>query len=110
MILPTKRLSEPRSLLGMGAIILGELSKPRDLSGLWEDTKRAYSADDRHGMGPQSFTYEWFVLALDFLYLMDAIVIEDGRVRKLPSPPQLKEPVPHQSDRLLRVRETQETR
>lgn len=94
MILPTKRLSEPRSLLGMGAIILGEISKPKDLSRLWEDTKRAYSEGSNESAGPQTFTYEWFVLALDFLYLIEAVAIEDGRVRKLKFSAQVREIVP----------------
>lgn len=94
MILPTKRLSEQRSLLGMGALILRQLKAPKDVSRLWEDVKRAYLVSS-HPNGSateamaeaapraQTFTYEWFVLALDFLFLVDAISVEDGRVKKL---------------------------
>lgn len=97
LILPTKRLSERRSLLGMGAIILEQLKSPREVSRLWEDVKRAYATDSaqRPGLladdavknatrtpGPQSFTYEWFVLALDFLYIVGVVDIRDGRVSK----------------------------
>lgn len=86
MILPTKRLSEQRSLLGMGALILQQLRAPKDISRLWEDVKRAYlaspSSNGSKTQSAQTFTYEWFVLALDFLFLVDAISVEDGRVRK----------------------------
>ena len=82
-ILPTKRLNEPRSLLGMGAIILDELSTPKDLSRLWEDIKNAYTEKDRYSVGPQTFTFEWFILALDFLYILEAVAIRDGRICKL---------------------------
>ena len=83
LILPTKRLSEPRSLLGMGAIILDELSTPKDLSRLWEDIKHAYTETDRFSKGPQTFTFEWFILALDFLYILETISIEDGKIFKI---------------------------
>lgn len=91
MILPTKRLSEQRSLLGMGALILRQLKAPKDVSRLWEDVKRAYLvSSDPNGPATaevasraQTFTYEWFVLALDFLFLVDAISVKDGRVKKL---------------------------
>lgn len=88
MILPTKRLSEQRSLLGMGALILQQLRTPKDISRLWEDVKRAYLASPSNQsahkptQSAQTFTYEWFVLALDFLFLVDAISVEDGRVKK----------------------------
>jgi hypothetical protein len=78
MILPTKRLSPDRALLAVGAEILTLLDEPKTVSRLWEETRltrarRAHSA---------AVTYDWFVLALDLLYLLSAIDLERGRIRR----------------------------
>ena len=78
MILPTKRLGQDRALLVVGGEILGLLSEPKTVSRLWEEVKRARSS--RAGNPP--LMYDWFVLALDFLYAVSAVEIEKGRIRK----------------------------
>lgn len=71
MILPTKHLSHNRAILGIGAEILGHLEKPATVSSVWE----------RFNASPKSYvSYDWFVLGLDFLFLIDAIRIEAGLV------------------------------
>jgi hypothetical protein len=78
MILPTKHLSEDRALLAVGAEILRLLNEPKTVSRVWDELKRK---------GPpsatSSVTYDWFVLALDLLYAINAIDLERGRLRKV---------------------------
>ncbi|CAM2005534.1 ABC-three component system middle component 6 [Acanthopleuribacter pedis] len=69
MILPSKHLSQDRALLTIGALILKTLQAPRTVSSLWESVSRA--RDFR-------LPYDHFILALDLLFMMGAVRLEDG--------------------------------
>ena len=75
MILPSKHLSQDRALLTVGARILQHLSRPKTISALWEDVPRQ-NADQRSSAPP--LRYDGFVLALDLLFLIGAIELQDG--------------------------------
>lgn len=77
MILPTKNLTEDRALLRVGAEILQLLTEPKTVSRLWDDVKRMRSNPSR------ILPYDWFVLALDLLYMLNAIELERGRIRRI---------------------------
>lgn len=72
MILPGKHLSSDRALMGVGADILSQLDRPREVSDLWDRVRGARAK--RRQAGPVSF--DWFALALSFLYAINAV--EDG--------------------------------
>jgi hypothetical protein len=78
MILPSKHISQDRALLSVGARILLNLSQPRTVSALWEEmllpTVRENDALFLH--------YDAFVLALDLLFLMGAIDLQSGLLRR----------------------------
>ncbi len=78
MILPTKRIPEDRALLYIGAQVLGLLDEAKTVSRVWDELQKV--RDPRSGYSP--ITYDWFVLALDTLYLMKAVGFERGRLRK----------------------------
>ncbi len=78
MILPTKHLDEKSSLLQIGANILSTLDKPKTVSRLWHDVKETRVKS--FGVSPLS--YDWFVLALDMLYAVQAIEYRDGLVER----------------------------
>lgn len=78
MILPTKRLNPDRALLYVGAEILELLDEAKTVSRLWEDLKRDRAAKAETA----TLTYDWFVLALDLLYALQAIEMDRGRIRK----------------------------
>ncbi len=80
MILPTKHLSQNRALLGVGAEILHFLSEPKTVSRLWDELKL-----NRGAVDSCSLTYDWFVLALDFLFTLNAIELEKGLIRRVKS-------------------------
>ena len=73
MILPTKGISSDKALLSIGALILRDLDEPKTVSRLWADLRRVEE-------GPLELTFDWFVLALDLLYLMGTLDYLDGRI------------------------------
>lgn len=80
MILPTKGIAPDRSVLGVGADVLGLMrEEPIGVSTLWE---RYAKYRKRHGCDAP-VTFDWFVLALDFLYMIGAIGLDSrGRLVK----------------------------
>ncbi|APX84171.1 hypothetical protein BV511_05235 [Methylorubrum extorquens] len=77
MILPGKHLSPHRAITGVGAEILAQLDRPRHVTELWERVRVA-----RANLQVSSpITFDWFVLALTFLYAIRAIEDADGLMR-----------------------------
>jgi hypothetical protein len=74
MILPSKHLSQDRALLTVGAEILQNLSRPVTVSALWQQMK--CSPRDQKAASP--LRYDAFILALDLLFLIDALDLRDG--------------------------------
>ena len=74
MILPSKHLSQHRALLSVGAKILQHLQIPKTVSAVWEELIKA--DDDNKELS--NIRYNSFILALDLLYFISAIEIEDG--------------------------------
>lgn len=69
MILPNKHLLSKDSLIGIGGLLLTKIgSGGTTVSKLWEGIR------DRHEVA----TYDRFILALDTLYLLGYIDLEDG--------------------------------
>ena len=81
MILPTKHIRPDRALLAVGADVLGCLREPMTVSRLWDEIRSARS--DRTVLAP--INYDWFVLALDLLFLVKAIQFDRGLVQKTAS-------------------------
>ena len=75
MILPAKHLGADRAILGVGAEILGNLDRAYTVSGLWHRVRT--NRDDTEG-SPLSF--DWFVLALTFLYAVGAVEFNGGKI------------------------------
>jgi ABC-3C biological conflict system middle component len=82
MILPSKHLSQDRAQLTVGARILQNLSQPKTVSALWEEMPRQ-TKESEHATFPLS--YDNFVLALDLLFLMGAIELEEGLLKRCAS-------------------------
>jgi len=68
VILPDKNIKLEYSLLNCGALILDEIREPKTISLLWEQVKQKETLDN----------YEKFVLTLDFLFIINAIKLNDG--------------------------------
>ena len=80
MILPTKGISSDKALLSVGAELLRELGEPKTVSRLWADLSQ------RRGEAP-AVTFDWFVLALDLLYLLGVVEYVSGLVHRVARPP-----------------------
>lgn len=70
MILPKKHLSISESYYGFGAFLLEKLKEPKTVETLWNEYKEAYAAK----LYSVKFSFDQFVLALDYLYLIGAIM------------------------------------
>ncbi|MDI2091646.1 ABC-three component system middle component 6 [Commensalibacter oyaizuii] len=74
MILPTKHITNERSLLGVGADIIAIIQKrPETISSIWNKIRQKKKKTP--------ISYRWFILSLDLLYIMGAIKIEQGLIR-----------------------------
>lgn len=72
MILPTKHIPTRQSIIGVGALVLQHLDRPRTLSDLWERLREV----------PEVGTFKRLVLTLDLLYAMGAVTLEDGLLER----------------------------
>lgn len=72
MILPSKHISQDHALIGVGAILLSEIDRPRTVTQIWESVRRAREVGN----------FERFVLALDMLYIVGAVQLEDGLIAR----------------------------
>lgn len=75
MILPTKHLPQETSLLAIGAEILRLLDEPKTVSRVWADI-----VGSRKAKGLNLITYDWFILALDLLFMMNSVGFVSGRL------------------------------
>ena len=76
MILPKKHLSINESLFGFGAFLLQKLKEPTSIDSLWEYYKDAY-ANKQYLV---KFSFDQYVMALDYLYIIGAIKLSEGGV------------------------------
>lgn len=73
MILPNKHLLSQDSLIGIGGLLLTKIGPGgTTVSKLWEGVR------DRREVG----TYDRFILALDTLYMLGYLNLEDGMLTK----------------------------
>ncbi len=72
MILPNKHIKTPNSILGIGAVLLGDLKRPQTVTQLWEQANKI----------PEIESFEKFSLALDFLFLINAIELSKGLLQR----------------------------
>ena len=78
MILPSKRLSPKRALFTVGAGLLVRLKRPKTVSRLWEEICKEQSEVENSS----KITFDWFILALDLLYMLDVIEFSDNLLKR----------------------------
>lgn len=76
MILPTKRIAIRNSLIVIGSKILNNLCEAKSVSQLWEEFKKRQFK----GKNVTPFNFEWFILSLNFLYIIKAITINENGI------------------------------
>lgn len=75
MILPTKGILPRQALISIGAEILRQLTETKTISRLWNEFRTQSEPDG-------AVSFDWFVLALDLLFLFGAVELERGRIRR----------------------------
>ena len=80
MILPTKKLRPENSLVYLGSVVLRILDEPKTVSRAWEEFQRRRIKD--LGVDSCDVPFDWFVLSLDFLNIVDAIDLRNGRLER----------------------------
>lgn len=75
VILPTKGIPAGKALLTIGGEILRALRETTTVPRLWDKFRKSRDTT-------QEVTFEWFVLGLDLLYMLGAIELDRGRVRR----------------------------
>jgi len=78
MILPSKHIKTDRALLSIGAEVLRLLGQPKTISKLWDEFRNMHQLS----RGKAPVTYDWFILAIDLLYMVGAVSFERGLLRK----------------------------
>ncbi len=78
MILPTKHIRPERALLTVGADILACLKGPMTVSRVWDEVRK--QRGEVVEVAP--INYDWFILALDLLFITKAVSFENGVLRK----------------------------
>lgn len=71
MILPAKHIPAERSIVGIGANILAALDRPKTVSETWASVKAL------RGEAATPITFDWFVLALSWLYGISAVRLDN---------------------------------
>ena len=69
MILTRKQLSINESLFGFGAFLLAQLNDGKTVDELWEYYRAAYS----NKIYEVKFSFDQFIMALDYLFIIGAI-------------------------------------
>ena len=83
MILPSKHIPTEKALLTVSSQILLKLTRTKTVSALWEEILE----EKRDGrVGIPYISYDWFVLALDLLYIFGVIEIKSGLLTLRKSP------------------------
>jgi hypothetical protein len=76
MILPGKHIKQDRALIAIGGDILAVLDRGMSVSEIWRGVQNLRESRERHS--PLSF--DWFVLALTFLFAVSAVVQDGDKV------------------------------
>ena len=78
MLMPTKHIKTENALVGVGGDVLAQLDTPKTVSRLFYDLQQLRKESELH-----TLQFDWFLLALDFLYSVGAIRLDSGLIRKL---------------------------
>ena len=70
MIMPTKYLRTEETIIGVGAILLQHIKQSKNLSELWDEVKKNNTI----------FTFDRFILGLDFLFILGIIYFKDNEI------------------------------
>ena len=76
--MPTKHIKNENALIGVGAEVLALLDRDKTVSRLFSDLH-----EDRREKELSTIHFDWFLLAMDFLFSIGAIRFESGLIKKM---------------------------
>ena len=76
--MPTKHIKVENALIGVGAEILALLDREKTGSRLFTDLQ-----EKRRESELSTIHFDWFLLAMDFLFTVGAIRLESGLIKKM---------------------------
>jgi hypothetical protein len=76
--MPSKHINFSQSLLGFGSYVLSKLDDPKSIDEIW----KIYQSDYSNGLYGAKHSFENLILALIFLYGINAIQETDGIIYK----------------------------
>lgn len=78
MLMPTKHIKTENALIGVGAEVLSLLDRDKTVSRLFSDLQ-----EDRRENELSTIHFDWFLLAMDFLFSIGAIRFDSGLIKKM---------------------------
>lgn len=78
MLMPTKHIKTENALIGVGAELLALLDDGKTASRLFHDLQ-----DERRANDLATIHFDWFLLAVDFLFTIGAVSFESGLIKKM---------------------------
>lgn len=78
MLMPTKHIKTENALVGVGAELLALLDKEKTASRLFHDLQEGRRKNDL-----ATIHFDWFMLAVDFLFTIGAVRFESGLIKKM---------------------------
>ena len=73
MILPTKHIPPNKALISISAEVFALVGSQSTTSSIWNQFQY-----NRRAVHKEDISFDWFILALDFLYLIGAIEENNG--------------------------------
>lgn len=78
MLMPTKHIKTENALIGVGGEVLALLDVDKTVSRLFFDLQERRRTNEL-----STIHFDWFLLAVDFLFSVGAVRFEDGVLKKL---------------------------
>lgn len=79
MILPTKHIIPRRALITVASEIYELINNRSTVSSIWNDLQDQHNQSLRYG----DVSYDWFILSIDFLFIIGAIEGECGSIKRV---------------------------
>lgn len=78
MLMPTKHIKTENALIGVGGEVLALLDRDKTVSRLFNDLQ-----DLRRSNELTTIHFDWFLLAIDFLFSVGAVRFDSGVLKKM---------------------------
>lgn len=78
MLMPTKHIKTENAIIGVGGSLLRLLNRDKTVSRLFHDVQ-----EERDENGLSTIDFSWFLLSLDFLFIIGVIRFEGGVIKKV---------------------------